>query len=202
MLDTVIIGLGPSGLTALLYSGMYGLNVVGIGDQIGGKLAFAPSIIDYPGIVNIHGKDFVENLLSQLKEKQTNPLTDEVLTVAKSKTNTNVFQITTKDGQIYESKTLLMATGNGAKRKVNQAQQMLAPFNVTFNQGLVQVNSTYETNVNNIFACGDCISYPASLEQLATAVTTGIGAIAAIFERLRGKKPPILWGKSQLPRRL
>ncbi len=78
MLDTLIVGAGPAGLTALLYSYLYGLDAVCIGDVFGGKAMLAPGIVDYPGVAKIDGKEFIERLFAQMSEAKTQVLKDRV----------------------------------------------------------------------------------------------------------------------------
>ena len=60
-IDLIIIGSGPSGLTALFYACLYKLTALCIGNDTGGKVKLAPNIIDYPGIESINGKVFVNH---------------------------------------------------------------------------------------------------------------------------------------------
>jgi len=56
------------------------------------------------------------------------------------------------------------------------------------------------TSRPGIFAAGDCLIYPFSLEQLTTTVASAVQATAYIFEYVKGKHAPIMWGKAAIPR--
>jgi thioredoxin reductase len=200
MYDVIIIGAGPSGLTALLYAKHYNLNALCIGDAIGGKLIKAPGIIDYPGYEKIEGKEFIDHLMSQLKTLDANVVEKKVTYVGKS-LDKNIFSVKTEDGASYEAQSLIISAGNGTKQVENRVLELSKLLGVTMNNNLVHVDSFGRTNIDGVFASGDCIAFPTSLEQLTTAVSTGITAAAGVYFFLKNEKPPILWGNAKIPRR-
>ena len=56
------------------------------------------------------------------------------------------------------------------------------------------------TSRAGVFAAGDCLMYPFSLEQLTTTVASAVQATACIFEYIKSKHAPIVWGKAAIPR--
>ncbi len=198
VLDLVIVGLGPAGLTASLYAKMYGLQAIGVGDVVGGKLISAPLIVDYPSQTGIKGIDFIAALLSQVKEQACELLVDDVIQIIKL--DPQGFEIYTKSQKALQAKNVLIASGNSNKQYLNRARKLLTHLGVNLVNGFIVVNDRFESSVSNIFSAGDCIQYPRSLEQLTTAVTSAIQATACIYEKLKQAKPPILWGKTKIPR--
>lgn len=197
MLDVVIIGAGPAGLTALLYAQLYGLTSRCFGDVIGGKLIAAPEISDYPGILAISGKEFIGNLIKQIPNLEQIILMSSVTQITKSDNN---FTIKLTNQQSIQSKTCLIATGNGRKQKFNSAALFANQLGVKVQKGLIEVDDNFKTYIPGVFACGDCLTYPRSTEQLSQAVSTAISAIIHIYEFLKNESPDILWGKAKIKR--
>lgn len=200
MKDATIIGAGPSGLTALLYTTMYGLDAVCIGDVIGGKLLIAPGIIDYPGITEINGKEFIARIVTQLERVKAVFEAKTVREVQKVEGKESYFEVFCEDNSHFQSKTVVIATGNPNKQAGNKAHSLGQMLNLNHRNKQYLVDIHMMTNVSGVFAAGDCVSYPYSFEQLATSVAAGIKAAGGIYRYLSGKYPPILWGKTKIPR--
>lgn len=200
MHDLIIIGLGPSGMTALLYATMYGLSVHAVGDVVGGKLPLAPFIIDYPGIQGIAGKDFVAGLLAQVQHAKCSYEEGVVTAVAQQAGDRPAFSITTNTGQSYTAGAILFATGNVKKQREDRVSPLVQQLGVDLQDRFFPCAADTTVGVPGVYASGDALCYPHSLEQIATAVETGITAAAHIFEYHKGTRPPILWGKAQVPR--
>jgi thioredoxin reductase (NADPH) len=67
MRDIVIIGGGPAGMTAALYAIRAGKTALLLeGESIGGQIAFAPRVENYPGIPRVGGLDFSNILFEQV----------------------------------------------------------------------------------------------------------------------------------------
>ncbi|RLG78516.1 MAG: thioredoxin reductase, partial [Thermoprotei archaeon] len=66
--DLVIVGAGPAGLTAALYAARFGLKAVVIGEEIGGALADAGEVDDYPGVMSIQGPDLAKMFEAHVKK--------------------------------------------------------------------------------------------------------------------------------------
>lgn len=106
MYDVIIIGKGPAGITASLYTSRANLKTLVIGKD-GGALEKTEKIQNYYGTKsNITGKQLLENGWKQCKNLGTDLLTEEVVGIEVEK----VFKIKTRKEE-YESKAVLLATG-------------------------------------------------------------------------------------------
>jgi thioredoxin reductase (NADPH) len=116
--DVLIIGAGPIGLFAVFELGLLDMkcHLVDILDKIGGQCAeLYPEkpIYDIPGIPVTSAHGLVDGLLQQIKP--FNPqfhLNEMVETV--EKIGDPLFRVTTDQGQIFESKIVVIAAGGGS----------------------------------------------------------------------------------------
>lgn len=115
MYDLVIVGAGPAGLGASIYSSRYKLNHVVIGAEIGGQVVEAWEIENYAGIESISGKDLMEKFVQQTKDLGGVIVEGTVGKIEKTETG---FKVMTNDGKTYEAKTIILALGMKA-RKMN-----------------------------------------------------------------------------------
>jgi thioredoxin reductase len=204
MFDVIIIGAGPAGLTAVLYATGYGLNAICIGDPIGGKLIAAPDILDYPGIENISGDQVVDSLKKQVA-RINGKVEQKTVTEIHYDQAQQTFTISCSDNSALVTnlvtKSVIIATGNGNKQKENMAVKLCSQLNIETQDGRVVIDENNMTSASGVFAAGDCIVFPRSLEQLASAVATGITAATGVYGFIKHEKSPILWGSSKIPRR-
>lgn len=116
--DITILGAGPTGLFTAFYGGMRHASVKLIESlpHIGGQLsALYPEkdIYDVAGFPKIKAQDLVDNLGKQLQ------LFDPTIVLGQSvekleKIDDEVFRLTTHEGEIHLTKSLIITAGNGA----------------------------------------------------------------------------------------
>lgn len=112
MYDIIIIGAGPSGMSAALYALRANKKVLLLEKKCyGGQIINASNIENYPALPNVSGYDFATNLYNQIKSLGVILKYEEVLEVTDKKE-----VITRKD--TYKGKNIIIATGL-KKRKLN-----------------------------------------------------------------------------------
>lgn len=198
--DVIVIGAGPAGLTAGLFCALYKLTTLVIGDVIGGELRFAPLIFDYPGIASIKGSDWLDVTLKQLQNAGAELMKDKATAISKTATMPDermLFSVTTAGGQTFSSQAVVLSTGNEKRRTNYSGIELAQSLGVKVTQdGFLTAGPFLKTNVAGVFAAGNCLKYPQSVEQVVSAAAQGVRAAAHVFEYLRNEKPPILWGKA------
>lgn len=111
--DTIIIGSGPAGLTAAIYSTRANLKTLVVaGSVAGGQLMLTTEVENYPGFPKgILGPELMELWRQQAERFKAEFLDDNVTKVDFS---ARPFKVWTSD-QMHEAKTVVIATGANAK---------------------------------------------------------------------------------------
>ena len=111
--DIMIIGGGPAGLTASLYAGRAGHNVVLFEKMfVGGQAVTTYEIENYPGVPAVSGPELVQKMEDQTKLFGVTTIHEEVTGLS---LEGDVKTVTTTGGQ-YEGKTVILTTGARPKR--------------------------------------------------------------------------------------
>ena len=118
--DTIIIGAGPAGLTASIYSSRYKLNNLIIGLVTGGTIAYAHKVDNFPGIPGISGVELGKKMSEQAKALGAEILTEEVISIeivdGAEVGKPLLFKITTNSGKKFEARTLIVALGTERRK--------------------------------------------------------------------------------------
>jgi len=112
--EVTIIGSGPAGYTAAIYSARANLKPILIsGLQPGGQLTITTDVENYPGYENpIQGPWLMEQMQKQAQLVGTEILNTQV---TKVEFNNSLKKIFLDDGSIIESKTVIISTGAQAR---------------------------------------------------------------------------------------
>ncbi|AYF54616.1 FAD-dependent oxidoreductase [Clostridium botulinum C] len=113
VIDVLIIGSGPAGLTAGIYASRLKFSTLILEDEIiGGQIRNAYKIENYPGFINISGIDLIKNIQEQAIASGC--IIDEFDKILSVKL-TNDKKIIETQSYIYNAKTVIIASG--AKRR-------------------------------------------------------------------------------------
>jgi len=130
--DVVIVGAGPTGLTAGMYTAREGLDTLIIEKGAPGGQAGVTKVIDnFPGFdEGISGDEFAERLTNQAERFGVEILGAQ--TVTEIRLNGQYREVLTEDGSCYAGKAVLLATGARYRRLGIPGERELIGMNVHF----------------------------------------------------------------------
>lgn len=112
--DVIIIGAGMAGLTAALYASRLQLSVLVLENGIvGGQIANATNIENYPGFLQVSGKELIETLTQQAEH--FGAILDEFDTIERVSLKKTPKIIETAD-HIYKASAVIIASGMNRRR--------------------------------------------------------------------------------------
>jgi thioredoxin reductase (NADPH) len=109
--DVIIIGSGPAGYTAAIYTARAGMNPLLIASSVeaGGELMKTTEVENFPGFPEgLQGPDLMANFQAQAERFGTEILLDDVVEVDLKGA---VKIVKTGNGETFEAKTVILATG-------------------------------------------------------------------------------------------
>ncbi|MEG2688002.1 MAG: thioredoxin-disulfide reductase [Clostridia bacterium] len=114
MLDILIIGGGPAGLTAGIYASRGGAKCAILeSNAIGGQASVTPDIENYPGIDSISGFDLTYKMMKQCEHFGVEFIFSNF---SKIDLISEIKTVTLADGKIVEAKSVIIATGASARK--------------------------------------------------------------------------------------
>jgi len=111
--DVLVIGAGPAGLSAALYSKRLGLKTACVGEKLGGTLNEAGIVDDYIGIQEIFGPELAKKFIEHVKKYEVPIYMDSVTEVVKE---SDLFRVSTKSGTVFKARTVILAVGSRRRR--------------------------------------------------------------------------------------
>jgi thioredoxin reductase (NADPH) len=123
--DVIIIGAGPAGLSAALFTRMRRMSTLLIETAVaGGQLASLypkKPVHDYPSYTYVMGEDLGKNFVDQAHHMGAQIQAGEHVTMIARDDDANVIRVTSTKGA-YEARCVIVATGGGAfePRKINK----------------------------------------------------------------------------------
>ncbi len=104
--DVAIIGSGPAGMTAALYSGRANLSTIIFGNIFDSQLAKAGDVQNYPGFESIQGIELVERFSKQLGRYNIMHVPSNINRI----TRDDAFRLVTESGE-FAARSIIISTG-------------------------------------------------------------------------------------------
>ncbi|MGL4361844.1 MAG: NAD(P)/FAD-dependent oxidoreductase [Cellulosilyticaceae bacterium] len=128
--DLIIIGAGPAGMTAAIYAARANLKVMMLEKLApGGQIINTHEIQNYTGFGSVNGAELAYKMFEHTQELQ---VTMEYATVTKLVNKENVKEIHSEEGQIYQTKAVLIATGTVPRRLDVENEERFAGENISW----------------------------------------------------------------------
>ncbi|KYH25294.1 coenzyme A disulfide reductase [Halalkalicoccus paucihalophilus] len=164
MADVAIVGGGPAGLSAALFTAKNGLSTIVF--DADGTWMHKAHLFNYLGIGSVDGSAFMATARQQVDDFGADRKQGEEVTGVE--TSNDGFSIATDDGE-YEADYLILATG--ANRDL--AEDLDCAFT---DEGVVDVDVSMETSVEDAYATGAM----GRTEEWQAVISAGDGAAAAL----------------------
>lgn len=114
--DVIIIGAGPAGLSAAIYTGRNRLNTLILSKDLGGQTALSGEVANYPGIKLVEGKELATMMLDHAKVEKSVTANigpgNEVIGIIKSGSG---YVVETADKNKHKTMTVIISTGKRPK---------------------------------------------------------------------------------------
>ncbi|GLV92200.1 thioredoxin reductase [Streptomyces lavendulae subsp. lavendulae] len=114
--DVIIIGSGPAGYTAALYTARAQLKPLLFGSSIfvGGSLTTTTEVENFPGFPDgIDGPDLMVNMRAQAEKFGAEMIDDDIVSVNLTGT---IKEVTDSEGTVHRAKSVIIATGSGYRK--------------------------------------------------------------------------------------
>ncbi|WP_226479619.1 NAD(P)/FAD-dependent oxidoreductase [Natrinema amylolyticum] len=164
MADVIVVGGGPAGLSAALFTGKNGLETVVFDTDE--TWMHKAHLFNYPGIRSISGSEFMELTRGQVRDRGAEIREGEAVTDVEPRDGG--FRVETEDGE-YDADYVVLATG--ADRSM--AEDLAVEF---ADDGTVDVDLDTETSIDNLYATGAMVRD----EEWQAVIAAGDGASAAL----------------------
>ena len=128
--DVIIIGAGPTGITAAIYLKRANLNCAIIEKEVpGGQLNKSSLIENYPGYQSITGPDLAMKFYDQINNLNIKQIFKEVTNI---KLNNDTKIITLKNGETIETTHIIIAIGRSPKKLSGKSSRSLEGKGISF----------------------------------------------------------------------
>ncbi|MCX4808496.1 thioredoxin-disulfide reductase [Streptomyces sp. NBC_01214] len=114
--DVIVIGSGPAGYTAALYTARAQLKPLLFGSSIfvGGSLTTTTEVENFPGFPDgIDGPDLMVNMRAQAEKFGAEMIDDDIVSV---NLTGDIKEVTDSEGTVHRAKSVIIATGSGYRK--------------------------------------------------------------------------------------
>ena len=131
VLDLVIVGAGPAGLTASIYAQRAMLDSVVLEQEaVGGQIMLTADVDNYPAVPHTSGFELADAMRGQAEDLGAKIVSDQVSSITQD-SETKIFTVTTAEGT-YESKTVILAGGATPRHAGFEGEEKLGGHGVSF----------------------------------------------------------------------
>ena len=114
ILDLIIVGAGPAGVTAAIYAKRSNINFkIFEKEMVGGNVVNAFEIENYPGVGKLMGSDLAIKFIGDLDALGIDVNYEAITKIEK---NDDIFKVITSENEIYYAKKVLLALGTKARK--------------------------------------------------------------------------------------
>lgn len=163
MVDVLVIGGGPAGLSAALFTAKNGVDTIVFDTDE--TWMHSAHLFNYLGVRSINGDDFMSIARGQIKDRGATLKEEKVTNIEK---NNEDFTVTTNENE-YSADYVVLATGT----KRDLAKELGCEFT---DEDVVDVDVTMETSVDDVYATGAMVR----AEEWQAIISAGDGSAAAL----------------------
>jgi alkyl hydroperoxide reductase subunit F len=114
MYELIIVGAGPSGMTAAVYAARKKINTLLLAKEIGGQVVTTRGIENYMGYQYVEGFDLMDKFEQQLKQFPINRRDGEEVNLVTRRNG--AFEVKSLNGEGFQAKAVIIATGKKPRR--------------------------------------------------------------------------------------
>jgi alkyl hydroperoxide reductase subunit F len=119
--DVVIIGAGPAGLTAGMYTSRQGLKTAIVGGEVGGQALWAGEIENYLGWRLVTGKELVKDFREHVSQFDVECLEGQLVNAIVPADDG--YEVFTREGSTLATRAIIIATGKAPNRLAVPGEQ-------------------------------------------------------------------------------
>lgn len=109
MIDIIVVGGGPAGMTAALYALRNGKSVLVLEKHgFGGQITYSPKVENWPGTAQMSGNEYAEALLDQIMNQGAEV---DLAEVTRIEDHGSFKRVITDDGNTRDAKAVVIAAG-------------------------------------------------------------------------------------------
>lgn len=129
MFDTIIIGAGPAGMGAAVYSARSGLNTLLLDESVPGGLLNKISIVEnYLGYKNVTGADLAVDMYNHVKHENVSFKLEKVVSIKEE----DEYKIVTTTKGEYKTKGVIIAIGRKPRKSGIPNEEMYAGKGISY----------------------------------------------------------------------